>query len=337
MTRSCTNVSVLLIESHAAFRLTLATALRQRPGIEVVGTAGSCEAASALLKRCRPDVILLDDEVTERRELLGDLAIAVIPASGPLARPTGDRAAINAWVDSELIPHLRQICRSWTPPKIEKIEAPPPDERPPRVSPIVLGTVRPQVMAIASSTGGPEALPVVLSALPATLPIPVVLVQHMPASFTPLFASQLDRVCPLVVREAVDGAVLRPGTIWLASQGRHLEVHRQGDDLVLVTTDDPPEHGCKPAADPLFRSVAAAAPNGVVGCVLTGMGEDGGPGSVHIHRAGGVVIAQDEATSVVWGMPGAVVKAGVAHEVLPLEKIAPALCRLAGMRRWRAA
>ncbi len=188
---------------------------------------------------------------------------------------------------------------------------------------------RPEVIAIAVSTGGPQALLVVLPQLPESLPVPVVIVQHMPVKAAQLFVKQLDRICPLRVRAAKEGETLQPGSIWIASSGLHLTIHRRGAELVVGFSDGPPEHGCKPAADPMLRSLAQAVPGGVVVAILTGMGADGASGAKQIYESGGVVIAQDEETSVVWGMPGAAVRAGIVQEVLPLEEIAPALCRMA--------
>jgi two-component system chemotaxis response regulator CheB len=178
---------------------------------------------------------------------------------------------------------------------------------------------------IGSSTGGPEALARVLPQLPATLPVPVLLVQHMPPVFTRQFAQRLDRLSPLRVVEAAEGSPLTPGTVHLAPGDHHLLVRRHRGTPVTELTQGPPENFCRPAVDPLFRSAVAAYDGAVLAVVLTGMGADGRGGAGEVRAAGGSVLVQDQQTSVVWGMPGAVAQAGFADEVLPLGRIAEAI------------
>jgi two-component system chemotaxis response regulator CheB len=186
---------------------------------------------------------------------------------------------------------------------------------------------------IGSSTGGPEALAKVLPQLPANLPVPVLVVQHMPPVFTRQFAQRLDRLCSLRVVEASDGSPLVPGVAHLAPGDFHLVVRNSARGLTTGLHQGPPENFCRPAVDPLFRSVVAAYDGAVLGVVLTGMGADGRNGAGEIRAGGGTVIVQDQASSVVWGMPGAVSQAGFADEVLPLERIPEAIVRhLAGVR-----
>jgi two-component system chemotaxis response regulator CheB len=156
----------------------------------------------------------------------------------------------------------------------------------------------------------------------------VLVVQHMPPVFTSQFAQRLDRLCALRVVEAADGTPLVPGTVHLAPGDHHLVIRadRRGQ-LRTVLTQDPPENFCRPAVDPLFRSAVAAYGGAVLGVVLTGMGSDGRQGAGAIREAGGTVLVQDQATSVVWGMPGAITQAGFADEVLPLDRIAEAIHR----------
>jgi two-component system chemotaxis response regulator CheB len=187
------------------------------------------------------------------------------------------------------------------------------------------------VLVIGSSTGGPEALAKVLPQLPASLPVPVLLVQHMPPVFTRQFAQRLDRLCPLRVVEATDGVPLEPGTVHLAPGDHHLMVRVTGRGPHTSLNQGPPENFCRPAVDPLFRSAVTAYDGAVLGLVLTGMGSDGRNGAGEIRAAGGTVLIQDQATSVVWGMPGAISQAGFADEVLPLDRVAEAVTRhLAG-------
>jgi two-component system chemotaxis response regulator CheB len=186
---------------------------------------------------------------------------------------------------------------------------------------------KPEVLVIGSSTGGPEALARLLPMLPATLPVPVLLVQHMPPVFTRQFAQRLDRLCALRVVEAADGSPLHPGTVHLAPGDHHLVVRPSGRGPHTGLTQAPPENFCRPAVDPLFRSAVAAYDGAVLGVVLTGKGSDGRLGAGAIRDAGGTVLTQDQATSVVWGMPGAVTQAGLADEVLPLDRVAEAIGR----------
>lgn len=184
---------------------------------------------------------------------------------------------------------------------------------------------RPSLIAIGSSTGGPEALARVLGALPASLTVPVVVVQHMPAEFTQLLSERLDRTCAVRVRHAEDSEPLQPGTVVIARGGRHLEVVREQGRLVSRLSDAPAENFCRPAVDVMFRSVARSVGGSVLAVVLTGMGSDGTSGAVDLAAAGATLWAQDEATSVVWGMPGSLVGAGLAGSVMALPAIGPAL------------
>ncbi|GIF11078.1 protein-glutamate methylesterase/protein-glutamine glutaminase [Actinoplanes teichomyceticus] len=181
------------------------------------------------------------------------------------------------------------------------------------------------ILAIGSSTGGPDALTKVLLGLPADLPVPVVITQHMPPVFTKMFAERLDRSTPLKVVEAGDGMELNPGTVYIAPGDRHLVFNRRGTSTLTQLSNAPQENSCRPAVDVMFRSVAALYGGTAFAAVLTGMGQDGRGGAKVLRDAGCEVLAQDEASSVVWGMPGAVVAAGLADEVLPLDRIAGAL------------
>ena len=181
------------------------------------------------------------------------------------------------------------------------------------------------LIAIGSSTGGPDALARLLTALPADLAVPIVVTQHMPPVFTRMFAERLNRSTPLRVVEAADGMELTAGTVYIAPGDRHLMLQRRGAGTVTQLSGAPPENSCRPAVDVMFRSVAGLYGASVCAAVLTGMGQDGRNGAKLLRDGGAEVLAQDEATSVVWGMPGAVVAAGLATEVLPLDKIAPAL------------
>lgn len=180
-------------------------------------------------------------------------------------------------------------------------------------------------VVLGSSTGGPEALSKVLGALSAPPPVPVLVVQHMPPVFTRQLAQRLDRLGPATVVEAADGDVLQPGTVYIAAGDHHLELSRSAGQLRTRLTDGPPVNFCRPAVDVLFRSAVRELGGQLLALVLTGMGADGRTGCEDVVAAGGTVIVQDEASSVVWGMPGAVAAAGLAHRILPLGEVAPAL------------
>jgi two-component system chemotaxis response regulator CheB len=200
-----------------------------------------------------------------------------------------------------------------------------PTIRPPGVRPVAPPRSAPaaavKAIAVGSSTGGPDALARILTQLPATLPVPVFIVQHMPPLFTRMFADRLNRQSQVEVVEAEDGMPVRPGVVHIAPGDRHMVVVRAGAGVVIRLNDAPPENSCRPAVDVLFRSVARIYGRSTLAVVLTGMGHDGRRGSEELRAAGAEIVAQDEASSVVWGMPGAVVNAGLADRVLPLGEV----------------
>jgi two-component system chemotaxis response regulator CheB len=199
----------------------------------------------------------------------------------------------------------------------------PADMVPPGTSALRRGGI--DALVIGTSTGGPDALGVVLPALPADLPVPVLIVQHMPPVFTTLFAQRLNLAVPLRVREAEDGDPVRAGEILIAPGGHHLRVVRRPGGVQAVIDDRPPVNFCRPAVNVLFESVAEVFGSRVLAVVLTGMGCDGLQGCVRIRAVGGQVLVQDAETSVVWGMPGSVAKAGQADVALPLTEIGSAI------------
>ena len=279
-------------------------------------------------------------------------------ASDYVTKPTGQsgrEAALNA-LAGELIPKIHALSRPSQPrPSIQfsaQSMSPAPVSSLPGIgrassapSPILLNrqlsrpqpiTAIPSVVAIGVSTGGPAALDVLLPLLPATFQLPVLIVQHMPELFTRLFAERLNGRCKLRVREAAEGDPVVPGTISIARGNWHLEVvaaSLASAPPTLRLTQGPLENHCRPAVDVLFRSAAKVYGSGVLAVVLTGMGSDGLNGSRVIREQGGSVLAQDEASSTVWGMPGAVASAGLAHRILPLEAIAPEILRVAALAR----
>lgn len=349
-------IRVLVVDDSAVVRRLVTAALSNDPDIEVVGTAANGRIALTELDELVPDAVTLDVEmpemdgletlsaIRERRPTLPVIMFSGLTERGAaitieaLARGATDYVTKSAYVGSvraaiasvreQLVPRLHALC----PGRVADQRRPPhaSGRRPTPLRPVLERSgpaAPPAVLAIGASTGGPVALTDVLAALPGDLPVPVVLVQHMPPVFTAPLAARLDRMSQLHVREAVDGAPLVPGDCWVAPGGRHLTVSRSAHGASLRLDDGPPEHSARPSVDVLFRSVLAAFGAGTVAAVLTGMGEDGARAAQAIHHAGGYVVVQDEATSVVWGMPGAVVRSGSADRVVPLPQVAPALVR----------
>jgi len=350
---------VLVVDDSATIRKLIGDAVKACPELDLAGVAVNGEAALERLDTA-PDVVTLDIEmpvmdglsalraIRQRRPKLPVLmfssqtergAIATLDAlaagaSDFVAKPVVEGPEEGrAFVDREVIPRLRALTRSVHEAPAEAKPPPPPRSafaaavtaRPAPPPPAPRSTSRIEAVAIAISTGGPLALAQLVPALPADLPVPILIVQHMPPLFTRILADRLSGLSALKVREAKDGDLLEAGQVYLAPGGHHLVVGRAGALPVLRLDEGPPENSCKPAADPLFRSAAEAWGAGLLAVVMTGMGRDGCAGAERIRARGGAVLAQDEASSVVWGMPGAVVAAGLAEEVVPLAGLATAI------------
>jgi two-component system, chemotaxis family, protein-glutamate methylesterase/glutaminase len=346
-----TPIRVLVVDDSVVIRRLVKEILDADPRIEVVGVAQNGQIALAKLAELKPDAVTLDIEMPimdgiaclrELRKTYARLPVVMFStltergasatmdalaagASDYVTKPSnvGSVAESRQNISEQLIPKL--IALTGARRLVTRTAPLPPPKPVPNAERLGVGSQRTTafgVLAIGSSTGGPDALAVVLRALPADLPVPVVIVQHMPPVFTRMLAQRLDSTCPLTIVEAAEGDLVERGRVLIAPGGRHLEIRAKGATIVAHLTDAPPENFCRPAVDVMFRSVSAIYRNRTLGVVLTGMGRDGAQGATVIRSAGGEMFAQDEASSVVWGMPGAVVTAGQADRVLPLDQMA---------------
>lgn len=342
---------VLLADDSAVMRSLLRMVLDSDSCIEIAAAVTNGQEALAAFERLHPDLVLLDIEMPEMNglEVLSgirrrDRRVPVIMCSTltwrgaritleALARGATDyvtkpgaQAGVRegvATLTRDLIPKILALFPRDARTAAEAATALPPIPLPPPTQP-------PRIVVIGVSTGGPAALEVLLPRLPAGFPLPILVVQHMPRLFTGLLAERLNSLCALRVREAAPDVRPEPGVVDIARGDWHLELTR---DFRLRLHQGDPENFCRPAVDALFRSAALACPGRVVGVILTGMGSDGLAGCRAIRSSGGTVLAQDSATSVIWGMPGAVVQAGLASKVLPLEWMAGEMLRLLGPAR----
>lgn len=337
-------IRVLIVDDSATVRRLLSATLAQAADIEVVGEAADPYQARELVVSAAPDVITLDVEMPRMdglsflAKLMQHRPLPVIVVSSLTAR--GSEEAMRAYelgavevlckpgsayrVD-ELGPLLLRTIRTAAAARLL-----PPRPAPPAVAlakPPPLARTTSKVLAIGASTGGTEALRLLMSQLPGDTP-GTVIVQHMPPVFTSQFAQRLDEISRMRVAEARGGEELMPGLAFVAPGGHHLAVARSGAKYVLELRGGPPVHFQKPAVDVTFRSIATAAGANAVGVVLTGMGHDGAAGLKAMREAGARTLVQDEATSVVWGMPGSCVQAGAAERVVPLGDIAAAIAQL---------
>src|SRR6202045_2856343 len=299
-------------------------------------------ALPLLLAKKRNLIIIMASTLTRRNAEISFKALS-LGASDYIPKPESPREPAAAEIfRHDLVQKIRQLgakVRRTSPASPSPSLAPVLDRardpmlRAPVASPQLLrrnfSAQNPRVLLIGSSTGGPQALLSLVGEIGAGIArFPVLITQHMPPTFTTILAEHLARASHRPAREAVDGEVVKPGQIYLAPGGRHMRVARHGTEAVIVLDDGPPVNFCKPAVDPLFTSAIDVWQGGILALVLTGMGSDGMRGGKAIVAAGGSVIAQDEASSVVWGMPGAAANAGICAAVLPLGHIAPKLVRL---------
>ncbi len=303
-------------------------------------------ALPQLLAKKRNLVIIMASTLTRRNAEISFKALS-LGASDYIPKPESTREPAAAETfRHDLIQKIRHLGAKLRRPA--PVPSPPlapapsgaliPVTRPALAHPQLLrrafSTHPPRALLIGASTGGPQALMALVSEIgPVIDRFPVLITQHMPPTFTTILAEHLARASHRPAHEGVDGEIVKPGRIYLAPGGRHMRVVRQGAHAAIALDDGPPVNFCKPAVDPLFASAIDVWQGGILAVVLTGMGSDGMRGGRDIVAAGGSVIAQDEASSVVWGMPGAATHAGICAAVLPLNQIAPKLIQLfAGVR-----
>jgi two-component system chemotaxis response regulator CheB len=362
-------VRVLLAESNVVERQSLKQVLTEDPEIEMVGTAATGDLLLERLEPWQPHLLVLGANLpgmenlqvlrTVRNRFPGIRILLLCGADERGATTSLEALALGAsdclprpgptpWSTEEitrmaqaLIPKIKSIvanyCRRVEPKarvgqagSRDVVVAPVVAER--RKAPRPLSVrKRLELVVIGVSTGGPNALATLVPALPKDFPLPILLVQHMPPMFTSILADRLNSMGALRAREAQDGDELEPGLILIAPGDHHLQVATKGTRRIARVSQGPPENSCRPAADVLFRSASEVCGAGVLGVVLTGMGKDGLQGATALRQSGATILAQDEATSVVWGMPGFVVKAGLADQVLAIEAIGPAMATLARM------
>lgn len=342
-------IQVLIVDDSAVVRKLIATVISNQRDIEVVGTAANGLLGVEFIRKSPPDLVLLDIEMPvmngiealkEVRKFNAHIPIIVFSsltqkgasitidaltsgASDYLPKPANmvDLDSAMQSIEDLLIPKIRNLyARKSTVPSLKRLTASlkPHSEMQLRS----LDSEKIEALCIGVSTGGPAALKQIFEEWKKPLLVPIFIVQHMPPKFTEFLASRLTEVGSMVVEEPYEGQLAMPGKAYLAPGGMHMELAREGSGVVIHLNDGPLENSCRPAVDVLFRSAAQVYGPGLLAVVLTGMGVDGLKGAQEIQKHRGKIIAQDEASSVVWGMPGAVVKANLAQIVLPLDEMA---------------
>lgn len=345
-------VEVLLVDDSAVIRGVISRGLQADAGIRVVGSAGDGQSALGMLEALTPRVVVLDVEMPvmnglealpkilakrpgtivimasalTRRHAGMSLKALELGAADYVPKPeaTAGASALTHFLD-ELRLKIKTLARS------NHTSRPAPRTLQPNV--LALKQIKPAAIAIGSSTGGPPALQKLCARLKGVLSVPLFITQHMPPTFTAMLADQLGQIASAPAFEGTDGMVVSPGSIYVAPGGRHMLAERDGARVVIRLSDGPQENFCRPAVDPMLRSLSAVYGPGLLAAILTGMGRDGAEGCIAVANGGGHFIAQDEATSVVYGMPGAAFKTGRAMAQLSLEEIAAYLA--GGMGRGR--
>jgi len=352
MIKSNAPARVLVVDDSAVMRQLLTTLLSDDPEIEVVGTAADPHIARERIKALNPDVITLDiemphmDGLTFLRKIMTlrptpvvmvstltqagaetTLEALEIGAVDFVAKPTADVANARSVLAAELQAKVKAAARTRVgASRNAPVPQPPPRQR--------TGRPTDKLIAVGASTGGVEALKILLMGLPADCP-PMLVTQHMPARFTAAFAERLNRECPMKVSEAVNGEVVEPGHVYIAPGSHHLELARHTGHHICVISDGPPVSGHRPSVDVLFHSVAKVAGKKAVGVILTGMGKDGADGMLEMCKSGAITLGQDEQSSLIYGMPRVAFERGAVKKQFPLTHLAEAVldaCESEGTR-----
>jgi two-component system, chemotaxis family, protein-glutamate methylesterase/glutaminase len=334
------NRRVLIVDESVVMRRSLADALASDRDL-IVGSAASGRIALMKMPLLRPDVVLLDIDMPGtdgldtlkaiRTDYPATLVIVLTAAAGRLAAVDVVALGVGGHVMKPDVanrsPETLRLLGAKIASRIGSCTSPRAEEpEPPLGAPVRVAVPhRIDLVAIGASTGGPGALMELLPRLAADFPTPIVIVQHMPPTFTRILADRLAAKCRIRVAEGDSQHVLRPGDAWIAPGDFHLVVDREGATVLLRTHQDSRENSCRPSVDVLFRSVAQAYGPHALAVVMTGMGRDGVAGCQEIRAAGGQILVQDEASSIVWGMPSFVVKAGLADQIVPLNRLAQAI------------
>lgn len=348
-------INILVVDDSVLARRMISNVLEADPALCVIGVAANGKIALAKLAQIKPDVVILDVAMPEMDGLetlaairqqdqqLPVIMYSVLTERGAAA--TLDALSLGATdyvtkpqtkskqealeqIQKHLIPKIKAFCADSPSTPVKPGVEPFPATSLQRQT-VTVSSVKSQIeiLAIGVSTGGPKALEAILPQFPANFPIPIVIVQHMPPVFTTRLAERLAQKCQIKVAEGYTLGQLEPGLAWIAPGDYHLIVERNGKGVQLRTHQDAPENSCRPAVDVLFRSVAKLYGANTLAIILTGMGQDGRLGCECIRQVGGQVWVQDEATSVVWGMPGMVANSGLADRVIPLPDIATEIIR----------
>ncbi len=355
-------IRVLVVDDAVVMRRMITEVLSADPELEVVGVAANGKIALQKIPQVNPDVITLDVEmpemdglqtVKELRKTYPKLPVLMFStltmkgagatlealaagATDYVTKPAnvGDVTEGLARLQAELIPKIKLHCRHVLPPLGATQTLPP---RTTGAVGLQLSThkgtqVTPEVFCIGCSTGGPNALATLFSGITTRLPVPGLIVQHMPPLFTKMLAERLGKDSPNKFFEGEEGMLVEAGSLYIAPGGRHMEIIREGTRIRIHLHDNPPENSCRPAVDVLFRSIATVYGSTTLALIMTGMGQDGLRGCELIRERGGRIITQDEASSVVWGMPGYIAQAGLAEKILPLPQIAGEVLRRLPLR-----
>ncbi len=357
-------IRVLIVDDSGFFRRRVKEILESDPLLEVVGLAENGEQAIEQVKKLKPNVVTMDiempvmDGITATRKIMQQCPTPIIMFSS--LTTDGAKATLDA-LDAGAVDFLpkrfediskdkeearKLLCQSVKDVSKKPRQSAKPATARPATQTIAPGkkpeavadrapvkkarentTTKINLLAIGTSTGGPVALQKVLVELPQNFPVPIVLVQHMPGSFTGAFAERLNQQCKIEVKEAVNGDKLQPGVAYLAPGGKQMVVEKTAGQLTLKVIEDMPGQTYKPSVDVTFNSINKVVPSNTLAVILTGMGSDGCIGSTALHKSGSIIWAQDEASCVVYGMPAAVVEAGISEKVMDINSIGSSITR----------